>query len=533
MLFNNSNIFINTLLSVGLVFSLNYIRKRVFQDNEPNFLSFKYPRFAPQRYPIIGHVLQFLKPIPAQEIFRQWSQQIGPIFTVQLGSKYWIILNSSIAVKNLIVDKSMIYSSRDLPSVLVNDLMNGVDRGGGFAFYPYGPQWRNLRRIAHSGLTKKRINDYQPILDNRRSTLIKNIYQANNKSQKKDEKERCISLTQFIEHYTMTSILAIVFGNMCQFQPGDPKLHQAFTLTERIASIFGPLEQMAEFFPFLQLFWNQKTKYIQAREEIMDFYGGLLEEFKQRLEEEAHNNIGNCFMKDILQGGELTDLQMVNFVALFVGAGSETTSSTLEWMIALLTNHPEIQERAYKEIKENIGLDRLPTSDDESSLPYIQCVIHETLRLRPPAPLSLPHATSENDKTDQWHIPKNTTIIINLHAIQQDPDRYPQPDQFIPERHWDYVIKHTTSEQRFSQSVEDRPHLAFSTGRRVCVGIHLAEKSIFMAISALVACFRFERESMDQYIDTIHPKDIRSPTFTPRPYKVKVIPRHDHVRSFF
>lgn len=44
--------------------------------------------------------------------------------------------------------------------------------------------------------------------------------------------------------------------------------------------------------------------------------------------------------------------------------GSETTSSTLEWMIALLTNHPEIQERAYKEIKENVGLDILPTSDD-------------------------------------------------------------------------------------------------------------------------------------------------------------------------
>lgn len=118
-----SNILINALISVWLVFSLNYIRKKLFQDTPSSFI--KYPPFAPQRFPIIGHVLQFLKPIPVQEIFRQWSQQIGPIFTVQLGSKYWVILNSTAAVKSLIVDKSVIYSSRDLPSVLVDDLMNG------------------------------------------------------------------------------------------------------------------------------------------------------------------------------------------------------------------------------------------------------------------------------------------------------------------------------------------------------------------------------------------------------------------------
>lgn len=147
--------------------------------------------------------------------------------------------------------------------------------------------------------------------------------------------------------------------------------------------------------------------------------------------------------------------------------------------------------------------------------------------------MSVPHATSKDDITEQWHIPKNTTVIINLHAIQQDPARYPQPEKFIPERHWDYVNKHTTTEQRFSQSVEDRPHLAFSTGRRVCVGIHLAERSIFMAISALIACFKFERESIHQLINTLHPKDIRSPIFTPSPYKVKVIPREDHIKKIF
>jgi cytochrome P450 len=141
----------------------------------------------------------------------------------------------------------------------------------------------------------------------------------------------------------------------------------------------------------------------------------------------------------------------------------------------------------------------------------------------------VPHATSDNDIYNGWLVPKNTTIILNLHAIHKDPARYPDPDKFNPDRHMEYVLRQN---QRFSQTVDDRPHLAFSTGRRVCVGIHLAERSIFMAASALLACFRFQRIS-DDLIDIHNPRDIRAPTFAPSPYKVNLIPRHDGVESLF
>ncbi|CAO3597682.1 unnamed protein product [Absidia cylindrospora] len=223
---------------------------------------------------------------------------------------------------------------------------------------------------------------------------------------------------------------------------------------------------------------------------------------------------------------------MMNFITVFVGAGSETTASTLEWMIALLANEPSIQDKVYDEIQTNVGSFRLPGPEDESSLPYLQCVIHETLRLRPPAPLSVPHATSEDDVYNNWHIPRNTTVMINLHAIHKDPVRYPNPDVFDPDRHLDYVQRQNL-QQRFSQTIDDRPHLAFSTGRRVCVGIHLAERSVYMAASALLACFRFERQDRQSLIDVDTPKDLRSPTFAPSPYKVKLIARHDGVKDLF
>lgn len=84
-----------------------------------------YPPYAPGRLPVIGHLHQFAGSIALQELFRRWSLKVGPIFTIQLGGKHWVILNSMEAVKQLVVDRSAVYSSRELPDTLVNDLMGG------------------------------------------------------------------------------------------------------------------------------------------------------------------------------------------------------------------------------------------------------------------------------------------------------------------------------------------------------------------------------------------------------------------------
>jgi cytochrome P450 len=166
----------------------------------------------------------------------------------------------------------------------------------------------------------------------------------------------------------------------------------------------------------------------------------------------------------------------------------------------------------------------------ESRLPYIQCLILETLRIRPPAPIAIPHSVSKDDIYKGWFIPKDTIIVMNLYAVHSDPLRFPEPHLFKPERHMDYV--ESNNNQRFSQSVEDRPHLSFSTGRRVCVGIHLAERNLFMAVSMLIACFKFKRVS-DELVDVDTPRDIRAPTWTPTHYKTHIVPRHENVQFFF
>ncbi|KAL7324075.1 hypothetical protein PS15p_210644 [Mucor circinelloides] len=484
------------------------------------------PPRAPGYIPVIGHLLQLVKPVPIQQLFYKWSLEAGPIFTCYFGNQRWIVLSSVEMIRDLIVDRGTIYSSRNLPDTLVHDFMQG-DEGGGFAFFPYGASWRRLRRIAHGGLIKNKIDEYQPILDDRRTVLLSHLYNLSN--DKSNLSGQGVRLSNLIEHYTMTSILAIAFGDMCNYQPGDPVLHKAFTITERAASTISPSDQIREFFPILKTIWPVKrAKYIQVRNELIEFYGNLLEQSKAKMEKNS-DDVPDCFVKEIMKLNELTDLQIMNFVGIFVGAGSDTSTSTLEWMLAYLANHPEVQDKAFQEIKDAIGLERLPGAQDEPMLPYLQCIIMETLRLRPPAPIAIPHATSKDDVYKNWLIPKDTVVVMNLFAVHQDEDKYPDANAFRPERHMSYVL---SSQERkvFTQSIEDRPHLSFSTGRRVCVGIHLAERSLYMASSMLLASFRFE--TIGAPIDVDIPKDVRAATWSPSTYNLRLVPRHENVKQF-
>lgn len=217
-------------------------------------------------------------------------------------------------------------------------------------------------QLAHGGLIKNKIDEYQPILDDRRIVLLSHLYNLSN--DKSNLSGQGVRLSNLIEHYTMTSILAIAFGDMCNYQPGDPVLHKAFTITERAASTISPSDQIREFFPILKTIWPVKrAKYIQARNELIEFYGNLLEQFKAKMEKNS-DDVPDCFVKEIMKLNELTDLQIMNFVGIFVGAGSDTSTSTLEWMLAYLANHPEVQDKAFQEIKDAIGLERLPGAQD-------------------------------------------------------------------------------------------------------------------------------------------------------------------------
>jgi len=162
------------------------------------------------------------------------------------------------------------------------------------------------------------------------------------------------------------------------------------------------------------------------------------------------------------------------------GAGTETTSSTTEWAMSLLLNHPEALKKAQAEIGEVVGNSRLITAEDVPRLGYLHCIINETVRMYPAAPLLLPHESSADCKVGGYDVPRGTLLIVNAYAIHRDPAVWEYPAEFRPERFED-------------GKAEGRLLMPFGMGRRKCPGETLALRTIGLVLGTLIQCFDWDR----------------------------------------
>ncbi|XVF39854.1 hypothetical protein PTKIN_Ptkin01aG0065900 [Pterospermum kingtungense] len=154
----------------------------------------------------------------------------------------------------------------------------------------------------------------------------------------------------------------------------------------------------------------------------------------------------------------------------------------MEWAMSLLLNHPEALQKVRAEIDSHVGHERLLNESDLANLPYLRCVVHETLRLYPPAPVLLPHCSSEDCMVSGYEIPKGTQLIVNVWAIQRDPSVWVEPNKFKPER--------------FQGVLEEKggvKYLPFGQGRRICPGATKGLRLVLLALGAAIQCFEWEK----------------------------------------
>ncbi|KAH9613933.1 hypothetical protein KSS87_014679 [Heliosperma pusillum] len=179
--------------------------------------------------------------------------------------------------------------------------------------------------------------------------------------------------------------------------------------------------------------------------------------------------------------GYATDDIIKGLFQILLLAGTETSASTMEWALALLVNNPRVLQRAKQEIDNHVGKNRLVGESDLADLPYLHCIINETLRMYPPAPLLVPHESSSDCVVGGYHIPKGTMLNVNVWAIQNDPKIWDEPTKFKPER--------------FEGVKGDRigyQFMPFGSGRRACPGENLAMRVVGLTLGTIIQCFQLE-----------------------------------------
>ncbi|KAK2546756.1 Cytochrome P450 4V2 [Acropora cervicornis] len=189
--------------------------------------------------------------------------------------------------------------------------------------------------------------------------------------------------------------------------------------------------------------------------------------------------------------GEISREGLQEEVDTFMFEGHDTTSAAITWTLYLLARHPDIQRRAHQEI-ENFFSHRPDTLtvEDLKELRYLDCVIKEAQRLFPSVPV-LGRTVSEDYNLNGYIAPKGSTILTSIVALHRNPEVWPAPLQFDPDR---FLPENSQGRHPFA-------FIPFSAGPRNCIGQRFAFLEVKIVLSYVLHNFSI---ASTQTTDELH-----------------------------
>nr|AHZ31753.1 flavonoid 3'-hydroxylase [Viola x wittrockiana] len=436
---------------------------------------------GPKPWPLVGN-LPHLGPAPHRNI-AALARTYGPLMHLRLGSVNVVVAASASVAAQFLKTHDSNFSSRPPNSGAKHIAYNYQD----LVFAPYGPRWRMLRKISSVHLfSGKALDDGRYVRQEEVALLTRTLASAG---------DAAVNLAQLLNICAANALGRVMLGRRVFSDGsacGDPKADEFKSMVVEVMVLSGVFN-IGDFVPSLE--WLD----LQGVARKMKNLHRRFDEFLTKiLEEHRKNGGGDRKQTDLLSmlisskesdGEKLTDTEIKALLLNMFTAGTDTSSSTVEWAVAELLRNPKILAHLKRELDSVVGRDRLVTELDLPQLTYLQAVIKETFRLHPSTPLSLPRIASEGCEINGYEIPKGSTLLVNVWAIARDPDVWAQPLEFRPERF-------LPGGEKASVDVRgnDFELIPFGAGRRICAGMSLGLRMVQLMTATLVHAFDWDLE---------------------------------------
>ncbi|XP_060197214.1 premnaspirodiene oxygenase-like [Lycium barbarum] len=249
---------------------------------------------------------------------------------------------------------------------------------------------------------------------------------------------------------------------------------------------------VADIFPslkFLHVLSGMKGKMMELHHKVDTIAKNVINEHKKNLATgKTNGELGREDLIDVLlrlmkDGGLQFPITNDNIKAIIYdmfAAGTETTSTTMDWAMAEMIKNPGIIAKAQAEVREAFRGKEIFDENDVEELKYLKLVIKETLRLHPPLPLKLPRECREEVDISGYTIPLKTKVIVNIWAIGRDPKYWDEAESFKPERFEQSSVDFAGNNFEF---------LPFGSGRRICPGISFGLANVYLPLAQMLYHF--------------------------------------------
>ncbi|XP_035658624.1 cytochrome P450 2U1-like [Branchiostoma floridae] len=440
---------------------------------------------GPRGWPLLGNIPMLAKTAFLPATFTELSKQYGDVMSIRLGGNLAIVLSGYETIRTTLVKRAEDFSSRRVPPVVADIRGDETTKrtAKGVLFAAYGPQWKHQRKFAlmtlrDFGVGKRSLEGK---VTEETDALVQEILSQNGQP---------FDLKIMMQNAVSNIICSIAFGG--RFEYGDPDflrliellnatIEEKPSVTDRLGAIHPVFRYLGTFgkdsrqgrllkmFQALQEFCREqmeKHRLTFDPNDIRDFIDAFLLEKQRAPEEKAREHFTDKELQEVL-------------IDLFL-AGTETTATTTRWALLYMMLNPDIQEKVHQEIDSVLG-QSAPSYAQRNQLPYTAATLAEVQRMKPVAPLSIPHAASRDTTLNGYNIPQDAMIFINLWSVHMDPQLFPETNTFRPERFLD----------QDGNFVKHEALVPFGIGHRVCLGEQLAKMELFMLFVSLMQRFTF------------------------------------------
>ncbi|KAI3377009.1 hypothetical protein L3Q82_000233 [Scortum barcoo] len=440
---------------------------------------------GPKPLPIIGNVLEVgSRPYLS---LTAMSKRYGDVFQIQIGMRPVVVLSGIDTVRQALIKQGEEFASRpDLYSFrFINDgksLAFSTDQAG---------VWRARRKLAYSALRSFSTLDgttpeYSCMLEEHICKEGDYLIKQLNTVMKADG-----SFDPF--RHIVVSVANVICG-MCfgrRYDHNDEELLSLVNLSDEFGQVVGS-GNPADFIPILQFLPSSTMKkFVSINARFNKFVQKIVTEHyvtynKDNIRDITDSLIDHCEDRKLDENSniQMSDEKIVGIVNDLFGAGFDTISTALSWSVMYMVAYPEIQERLYQELKNNVDLNRSPRLSDKSNLPFLEAFILEIFRHSSFLPFTIPHCTSKDTSLNGYFIPKDTCVFINQWQINHDPELWKDPSSFNPDR---FLSDDGTELKK----TEAEKVMTFGMGKRRCIGEVIARNEVYLFLAIIVQKLQF------------------------------------------
>ncbi|PPR03921.1 hypothetical protein CVT24_008106 [Panaeolus cyanescens] len=428
-------------------------------------------------------------------VYDQWSKTYGDLLYFEVLGQPFLILCSLHRTNDILQKRSTIYSDRPQMPMVV-DLM-GWDFVLGFR--NYGAWWKKQRKLFHEYFNPSAVTQYRAIQLDETHDFLRRL------SENPDD------LFKHIRLHVAAIIQRISYGAKVD-SLDHPFVRNAEAALAGVSEAGIPGRFLVDLMPILKYvpewfpgasFQKKARVWRELNEKMVNW---PFEAVKERMSNgtQLAPSIASTLIDKLPEKGHPDREEEENHAnKLLVRSGaSDSSNSTLQSFFLSMVLHPNAMKKAQAELDRVVGPSRLPDFSDRPSLPYVSALIKEVTRWNAGVSLGMAHCSSEDDEYDGYFIPKGTVVMGNAWSILHDPEAYPNPDEFLPERFLDL------KDGQLNPDVQDPSCAIFGYGRRICPGQHLAQDTIFITVASTLALFNI-LPPLDETV-LIKETDIRS-----------------------